>query len=148
MLSFHKYVQSLHKHSTTKIICTRVMIQSPCKGKLLFFIFENHQTKTTIYTGFFDFYHVWSSSRIPSISPWFYSNSYFFFCHKKLQISYIINLSPSWDASPSLETLDGCLMRGRLAPGSTSSLLCTVNEDFPFEPKPNLRLRPLNPPQN
>lgn len=72
-----------------------------------------------------------------------------FVCHKKiLQISYIINLSPSWDASPSLETLDGCLMRGPLAPGSTSSLLCTVNEDFPFEPKPNLRLRPLNPAQN
>lgn len=71
-----------------------------------------------------------------------------FFCHKKLQISYIINLSPSWDASPSLETLDGCLTRGRLAPGRTSSLLCTVNEDFPFEPKPNLRLRPLNPAQN
>lgn len=139
-------------------VCTNILQQKlyvhewwsnpHAKGKLLFF-FENHQTKTTIYTGFFDFYHVWSSSRIPSISPWFYSYNFFkFFCHKKLQISYIINLSPSWDASPSLETLDGCLTRGRLAPGSTSSLLCTVNEDFPFEPKPNLRLRPLNPAQN
>lgn len=53
-----------------------------------------------------------------------------------------VDLSPSCDPSPSLETEEHCLTKCRTSSGSTSSDRCTVNDDFPLVPKPNLRFRP------
>lgn len=52
------------------------------------------------------------------------------------------DLSPSWEPSPSLDTDEPCLTKCRTSSGSISSDRWTVNDDFPFAPKPNLRFRP------
>lgn len=59
----------------------------------------------------------------------------------------ISDLSPSPLPSPSLLAELGCLPLLPLvvSSGNTSSLLCTVNEDLPFFPKPSLLLRPSSP---
>lgn len=54
-----------------------------------------------------------------------------------------LHLSPSCDPSPSLDTEDPCFTSCLMSSGTTSSLRCTVNDDLPFVPKPNLRFRPV-----